>query len=236
VPGGLNRRLIDKPGTLLLPYTRRSMENLVREGIERERIFVVGNPIFEVLEHYAPQIDGSDVLARLALAPGEFLLATFHRAENVDDTNRLAALLEALVAAGKSLGIPVVASVHPRTRDRLAAHGLAGRAERMRLLEPLGFFDFVRLEKSAKAVLSDSGTVQEECAILGRPAVTVRDVTERPETLECGSNVLAGTGAEDVVRALEAALRAASDQHGSGEVATPASEYGRWLRRRDERI
>ncbi len=206
VPEELNRRLIDHASTLLLPYTQRSMENLVREGIERERIFVIGNPIFEVLEHYAPQIDRSDVLARLSLAPGEFLLATFHRAENVDDMDRLASLLEALVAAGESLSIPVVASVHPRTRDRLAAHGLADRAARLRLLEPLGFFDFVKLEKTARAMLSDSGTVQEECAILGRPAVTVRDATERPETLECGSNVLAGAATEDIRRALRAAL------------------------------
>lgn len=208
VPEELNRRLIDHASTLLLPYTQRSMENLVREGIERERIFVTGNPIYEVLEHYAARIDGSDVLSRLGLAPGSFLLSTFHRAENVDDTGRLATLLESLAAAGASLDLPVVASVHPRTRDRLRAHGLEGRARGLVLLEPLGFFDFVRLEKTARAVLSDSGTVQEECAILGRPAVTVRDVTERPETLECGSNILAGAAAEDVTRALKAALRA----------------------------
>ncbi|MEO6324024.1 MAG: UDP-N-acetylglucosamine 2-epimerase (non-hydrolyzing) [Thermoanaerobaculia bacterium] len=218
VPEELNRRLIDHASTLLLPYTQRSMENLVREGIERERIFVIGNPIFEVLTHYAPRIDGSDVLSRLSLAPGEFLLATLHRAENVDDAGRLASLLQALAASAESLGIPVVLTVHPRTRDRLAAHGLIADSAALRLVDPLGFFDFVRLEQTARAVLSDSGTVQEECAILGRPAVTLRDVTERPETLECGSNVLAGTSVEDVGRVLRAALL-------SSRRWAPPSEY-----------
>jgi UDP-N-acetylglucosamine 2-epimerase (non-hydrolysing) len=207
VPEELNRRLIDHASTLLLPYTQRSKDNLVREGIERERVFVVGNPIFEVLRFYAREIDQSDALERLNLREGGFLLATFHRAENVDEAERLAGLLDALVAAGAEHGVPVVVSLHPRTRDRLAAFGLEARAAALRLLPPLGFFDFVKLEKTARGVLSDSGTVQEECAILGRPAVTIRDVTERPETLECGSNILAGASVDDVKRTLAAALR-----------------------------
>ncbi len=206
VPEELNRRLIDHASTVLLPYTERSQANLVREGIGRERVLVVGNPIGEVLRHYASGIASSLALDRLDVAPRRYLLATLHRAENVDLPERLAGLLEALAAAAREHDLPLLFSVHPRTRDRLARSGLRLDEPRLRLLEPLGFFDFVKLESEARAVLSDSGTLQEECALLRVPHVTLRDTTERPETLECGSNVLAGATPEGVLRGLRAAL------------------------------
>ena len=209
VPEEINRRVIDHSSTVLMPYTERSKDNLVREGIERERIFVTGNPIFEVLEHYRDAIDGSDVLKRLGVEDGKYLLVTLHRAENVDHPGRLSRMLGALASAGAAHGVPVLVSVHPRTADRMQQFGLSGSG--MTLLRPLGFFDFVKLEKRAKAVLSDSGTVQEECAIFGVPNVTLRDVTERAETIECGSNVLSGSAPDDISRALEVAIASAAD-------------------------
>jgi UDP-N-acetylglucosamine 2-epimerase (non-hydrolysing) len=209
VPEEVNRRIIDHCSTILMPYTERSKENLVREGVERERIFVTGNPIFEVLGDYQQQIDSADALSRLNVSPRQYFLVTLHRAENVDDSLRLRGFLGALAQAGHEHCVPVLMSVHPRTADKIQQFGLDTSGVRM--LSPLGFFDFVNLEKNARAVLSDSGTVQEECAIFGVPNVTLRDVTERPETLECGSNVLSGGSAEGVRRALTIALSTSSD-------------------------
>ena len=211
VPEEVNRRLIDHSSQVLMPYTQRSKENLVREGIERGRIFVTGNPIFEVLKANEARIDGSDVLARLGVAAGRYILATLHRAENVDEPARLGRLLAGLEKAGGAVGSPVLVSVHPRTADRIRRAGLSVDDRKVRLLEPFGFFDFVKLEKNARAVLTDSGTVQEECAIFHIPNVTVRDVTERPETVEAGSNILSGGASESVAEKLGIALGLPSD-------------------------
>lgn len=210
VPEEVNRRIVDHSSAILLPYTLRSKENLVREGIDRDRIFVTGNPIFEVLQHYAAQIDASDVLERFAVEKNGFFLVTLHRSENVDEPRRLELLLTGLSRVADRYALPMLVSVHPRTANKLAAFGLSPQSSRVRLLDPLGFFDFVKLEKSAHLVLSDSGTVQEECAIFGVPNVTIRDVTERPETIECGSNVLTGPDPESVVRAAALALGTSS--------------------------
>jgi UDP-N-acetylglucosamine 2-epimerase (non-hydrolysing) len=219
VPEEVNRRVIDHSSTVLMPYTERSKDNLVREGIERERIFVTGNPIFEVLEHHRAAIDASPVLEQLGVSPRGYLLVTMHRAENVDDPGRLSRLIEGLSAAGGREKVPVLVSVHPRTADRMRHFNV--RAEGLRLLEPFGFFDFVKLEKHARAVLSDSGTVQEECAIFGVPNVTLRDVTERAETVECGSNILSGSEPADVLRALAVALGTPGDWSAPREYLVP---------------
>lgn len=207
VPEEVNRRVIDHSSDVLLPYTERSRENLLREGIEGRRVYVTGNPILEVIEHYDPQVKASDVLARLGLEEGRYFLVTMHRAENVDVEARLRALVGALERLRQEYGLPVVCSTHPRTRARIAALGL-GEADEggVRFVEPFGLFDFVALERAAFCVLSDSGTVQEECAIFGVANVTIRDVTERPETLECGSNMLSGADAEDILRCVRAVL------------------------------
>jgi UDP-N-acetylglucosamine 2-epimerase (non-hydrolysing) len=204
VPEEINRRVIDHSSSVLMPYTQRSKENLVREGIERERILVTGNPIFEVLETYKSKIESSDALARMKVEAGKYFLVTLHRAENVDEAGRLQQFVGALNEVGREYGQPVLVSVHPRTADKLRAFGVESKD--LRLMTPLGFLDFVKLERHARAVLSDSGTVQEECAIFQVPNVTLRDVTERPETVECGSNILSGAATEDVLRALNVAL------------------------------
>lgn len=206
VPEEVNRRMIDHASTILLPYTERSKDNLVREGIERERIFVTGNPIKEVLDGFGGQIDSSGILEQLNVRPFEYFLVTLHRAENVDLPERLHNFVASLSAVADKFGKPVLVSVHPRTAEKLEEQGIKPDATKVRLMNALGFFDFVRLEKNALAVLTDSGTVQEECAIFGVPNVTLRDVTERPETVECGSNVLCGADQDTVLKAVEIAI------------------------------
>jgi UDP-N-acetylglucosamine 2-epimerase (non-hydrolysing) len=206
VPEEVNRRTIDHASTVLMPYTERSRANLLREGIASDRIYVTGNPIKQVLDHHAAEIDGSTALRTLKLTPREYVLVTMHRAENVDVEPRLRSLLAALKQVREKTGKPVICSLHPRTRSRLQAiePGLAGDVV---FLEPLGLFDFVRLEKDAFVILSDSGTVQEEACIFGIPNVTIRDVTERPETMECGSNVIAGSDPGAIAAAVDLATR-----------------------------
>lgn len=218
VPEEVNRRVIDHSSDVLMPYTERSRQNLLREGFEGRRVFVTGNPIYEVLRHHAPQIDASDVHARLGLVRGRYFLATMHREENVDVESRLRSLVSALEALREEHSMPVVCSLHPRTRRRMEAFGVAAARDDFMFLEPLGLFDFVALEKEAFCVLSDSGTVQEECAIFGVANVTVRDVTERPETIECGSNILSGVEVEEVMRAVRTVLDQSREW-------TPPAEY-----------
>ncbi|MGB7070952.1 MAG: UDP-N-acetylglucosamine 2-epimerase (non-hydrolyzing) [Pyrinomonadaceae bacterium] len=218
VPEEINRRIIDHSSTILLPYTERSKENLVREGIGRERIFVTGNPINEVLNEFEEEIEGSDILEKNDLTASEYFLATIHRAENVDVEGRLRMIFEGLTACVKKFDKPLIISVHPRTAEKIERFGIKLDSERIRVLDPLGFFDFVKLEKNAAAVLTDSGTVQEECCIFGVPNVTVRDVTERPETVECGSNIISGAVPDAIVRSLALALEQPTDW-------TPPAEY-----------
>jgi UDP-N-acetylglucosamine 2-epimerase (non-hydrolysing) len=203
VPEEGNRRIIDHVSTVLLPYTNRSRENLLREGFAAEKIFVTGNPINEVIRHFAAQIEASDVLRRLKVNEKQYFLATLHRAENVDVESRLRGAIEALKELQTKYGFRVLCSLHPRTRAKAAQFGIDLGQAGLEIFEPFGFFDFVRLEQSAFCILSDSGTVQEEACILRVPNVTLRDVTERPETIECGSNVLAGCDAESILPLVE---------------------------------
>ena len=199
VPEEVNRRVIDHCSSILLPYTHRSAANLVREGFDRDRIFVVGNPIFEVLEHYRPGIEASDALNRHALTAGRFLLATMHRAENVDDPETFRRLCGALGQVAALYGWPLILSVHPRIEKKIDRSPF-GDAD-IRMIPAMPFFEFVHLEMKAGLVLTDSGTVQEECAIFGVPVITIRDTTERPETVEAGTNIVASTDPERILAA-----------------------------------
>jgi UDP-N-acetylglucosamine 2-epimerase (non-hydrolysing) len=206
VPEEVNRKIIDHSSTVFLPYTYRSKENLLREGIPGEKIYVVGNPIYEVIEHYADGIDTSQVLRELGVQGQQYFLVTMHRAETVDDEDRLKNLLDGLAGINKKYSLPVICSLHPRTESKMQQFSLKVENEAIRLHEPFGFFDFVALEKKALAVITDSGTVQEECCILGVPSITIRDVTERPETIESGSNMLVGVSLESMLNGLEVVL------------------------------
>jgi UDP-N-acetylglucosamine 2-epimerase (non-hydrolysing) len=218
VPEEVNRRVIDHSSSILLSYTHRSAANLLREGIDRHRVYVTGNPIYEVLEAHKQEIARSDVLARLKLTPKCYFAVTMHRAENVDIEERLRSLLEALRHLTRQFGHPVVCSLHPRTRSKMAAFGLKCDDTDLRFVEPLGFLDFVAFEQQTLCMLSDSGTVQEECCILGVPNVTIRDVTERPETIEAGSNMLTGIDPARIVASVKTVLREPS-------VWRPPAEY-----------
>jgi UDP-N-acetylglucosamine 2-epimerase (non-hydrolysing) len=206
VPEEVNRRVIDHSSDVLMPYTNRSRDNLLREGIHPSRILVTGNPIKEVMDRHDDQIAASNALSDLDVEAGGYLLLTVHRQETVDVEERLRSLLRGAVEGANQLGVPLVFSVHPRTRARLEQFGLSLDDDAIRPYEPFGFFDFVALERHARCVLTDSGTVQEECCIMGVPTVTVRDTTERPETVECGSNVLSGVEPEGIRRCLELML------------------------------
>lgn len=206
VPEEVNRRIIDHCSDILMPYTERSRANLLCEGIPGKQIYVTGNPICEVIQHYDAQIQQADVLERLGLESRKYFLVTMHRAENVDVENRLYDLTTALGCLQEEYNVPVVVSVHPHTGQRLKSFGINLNNQHVHFLKPFGFFDFVALERNALCVLSDSGTVQEECAIFKVPNVTIRDVTERPETLECGSNILSSTHPETIAHCVSAVL------------------------------
>jgi UDP-N-acetylglucosamine 2-epimerase (non-hydrolysing) len=205
VPEEINRRIVDHSSTILLPYTERSRDNLIAEGIERDRIYVTGNPIYEVLNHFADKIDESGSLEEVGVQPSGYFLVTLHRAENVSTPERLESIFRGFEAIAATFEKKVLISLHPRTAQQLDRFGIKPDNKRIVLLEPLGFFDFIKLEKHSLAVLTDSGTVQEECSIFGIPNVTLRDVTERPETIETGSNILSGADSDSIVRAVSLA-------------------------------
>lgn len=206
VPEEVNRRIIDHSSDILLPYTERSRANLIREGIPNDCILVTGNPIFEVINHYQEQIERSKILKDLRINKGNYFLVTLHRAENVDIESRLREFIGAFTELSRYYHVPVICSLHPRTRDKIQNFKVDIDKDSIQFHEPFGFFDFIRLEQDAMCVLSDSGTVQEECCIFHVPNVTIRDVTERPETIECGSNVLSGADLDAILRCVRMVL------------------------------
>jgi len=199
VPEETNRRLVDHTADFNLVYTEHARRNLLAEGLHPSRIMLTGSPMREVLEHYRPQIEGSDIVEKLGLVDNGYFLVSAHREENVDNAQRLEQLVESLLAVERAFGLPVVVSTHPRTRKRLDARGADLSGADIRWMEPFGFHDYNKLQLSARCVLSDSGTISEESAILGFPAVTLRDSIERPEALDAGAIVTVGLGAEHVL-------------------------------------
>jgi UDP-N-acetylglucosamine 2-epimerase (non-hydrolysing) len=221
VPEEVNRRIIDHSSSVLLPYTNRSRENLLREGVDADRILVTGNPIKQVIDRFAEPISASDALHIIGVEHGRFFLATMHRAENVDREDTLKNLVTALRGVAEAHRLPVVCSLHPRTRSTLDRFGVDFAGRGVRFIPPLGFFDFIKLEQSAFCVLTDSGTVQEETCLFGVPNVTIREVTERPETVECGSNILAGSDPAAIARAVELATCAPRSWQPPAEYLAP---------------
>lgn len=200
VPEETNRRLVDHVADFNLVYTEHARRNLLHEGLHPRRILHTGSPMREVLTHYRGDIEGSTVLDRLELPAGGYFLVSAHRQENVDQPARLRRLLDCLRAVRDAWHLPVLVSTHPRTRKRLES--LAGQVtdlDGISFHEPFGFFDYVHLQTRARCVLSDSGTIGEEAAILGFPAVTLRDSIERPEALDAGSLVMTGLDTTSVV-------------------------------------
>ena len=207
VPEELNRRLVDHISDFNLVYTEHARRHLLSEGLPHRRIYLTGSPMNEVLQTYRAQIDASNVLAELDLEPRGYLLASFHREENVDNPANLRAIIEALNTVAERYDRPVVVSTHPRTRKRIdAAGGALPEAPRLRFLKPFGFHDYNKLQKEALCVLSDSGTISEEASLLSFPAVTIRNALERPEAMDTGSIIITGLDSEIIAAAVAQAV------------------------------
>ncbi|MCK4454575.1 UDP-N-acetylglucosamine 2-epimerase (non-hydrolyzing) [candidate division WOR-3 bacterium] len=204
VPEETNRKIIDNVSKYNLPYTENSKQNLLSEGFHKNYIFKIGNPIYEVLNYYKSEIENSNILNKLFLRYKKFVLVTVHRAENVDSFTSLSDIVNAINEISRQF--KVVVSLHPRTKDKMKKFNIKV-SDDVVLSEPFGFFDFVKLEKSAKIVISDSGTCQEECCIFNVPSITIRNSTERHETIECGSNILSGTNYVNIIRGFDAILK-----------------------------
>ena len=204
VPEEVNRRIIDHSSDILLPYTERSCENLIYEGIPRRRIYITGNPIFEVINKNKNKINSSKILEKLKIKKKKYFLLTMHREENVDKSSKLSEFVDALIHINKVYSLPVIWPIHPRSikvltslqKKNLQKHNII-------FIKPLGFFDFVYIEKNAFCVLTDSGTVQEECSIFKVPNITLRDTTERPETIESGSNLITSSDIDIIINAIK---------------------------------
>lgn len=203
MPEQRNRILIDHMSSILLPFNAYHRENLIRENIHPSKIFVSGNPTFEVMRHFQPQIRDSDILERLDFEPRGYILVTAHRSENVDNNASLGRIFEAIGRIAAELDRDVVYPMHPRTRSKLGSMAIPAR---VKLMAPLGFYDFNRLLMDAYCVISDSGTAPEEALFYRVPCVSLRMTTERPETVEAGGNIIAGLDPENLVAAVETAV------------------------------
>jgi len=221
VPEETNRRIVDHTADINLTYSDIAREYLLREGLPPDLVIKTGSPMFEVLTHYRPQIDASDVLARMGVEPHRYFLVSAHREENIDAPRTFAKLVEVLNTVAQDHGLPIIVSTHPRTQKRIDAMGVAFHPN-VRLLKPLGFLDYVKLQMSARAVLSDSGTINEESSILNFPALNLREAHERPEGMEEAAVMMVGLEVQRVRQAL-----AILETQGRGATRTlrPVADY-----------
>jgi UDP-N-acetylglucosamine 2-epimerase (non-hydrolysing) len=206
VPEETNRKIVDHIADINLPYSSISREYLLREGLPPDCIVKTGSPMKEVISHYMPKIERSPVLREFNLDKGKYIVVSSHREENVDDDGRLGSLVKTLNILAARFDVPLIMSTHPRTRKRLESKSVV-IDPRIRLLTPLSFSDYVRLQMSALVTLSDSGTITEECSLLGFPAVNLREAHERPEGMEEAAVPLAGLEPEGVLQCVEMVVR-----------------------------
>jgi UDP-N-acetylglucosamine 2-epimerase len=201
VPEEINRRIVDHISDINLTYSQIARDYLLREGLPPEQVICTGSPMREVLEHYRPGIEASSIVSDLGLADDGYFVVSAHREENVDASEQLRKLVGLLNTIADTHGLPVIVSTHPRTRKRIDSLG-AYCDERVRFMKPFGFLDYVKLQMSARAVLSDSGTITEESSILNFPALNLREVHERPEGFEEGSVMMVGFDVDTILQAL----------------------------------
>jgi UDP-N-acetylglucosamine 2-epimerase len=201
VPEEINRRIVDHAADINLTYSSIAREYLLAEGLPPDMVIKTGSPMYEVLHHYRPKIDASDVLRRLDLKRDGYFMVSAHREENVDGDASFARLVHTLNTVAEKFGLPVIVSTHPRTQKRVDATGSKFHAN-VRLLKPLGLSDYVHLQMHARAVLSDSGTINEESSILNFPALNIREAHERPEGMEEAAVMMVGLEAERVMQGL----------------------------------
>jgi UDP-N-acetylglucosamine 2-epimerase (non-hydrolysing) len=203
VPEETNRKIIDHTSDINIVFSEHARRYLLAEGIRSETVIKTGSPMKEVLDYYRPQIDASEVLSRLELEPGHFFVVSAHREENVDSPRNFSDLLTSLNAIASRYALPVIVSTHPRTRKRLEGLNISDLHPLVRFLKPLGFHDYVKLQRHARCVISDSGTITEESSILSFPAITIRQAHERPEGMDEGTLIMSGLEADDVLKAIE---------------------------------
>jgi len=225
VPEETNRMLVDHIADFNLVYTEHARRHLLSEGLPHRRIYLTGSPMREVLEHYRSQIEASDVLTRLGLTAQGYFIVSLHREENVDSSARLASLLETLNALAVRHDMPVIVSTHPRTRKRLEALNGVALDARVQYLKPFGFHDYNKLQMNAFCAMSDSGTIAEESAILGFPAITPRDAIERPEALDVGCIVMTGLDRSTIENGIDAVTRLFSERRAAGRPNPVPADY-----------
>jgi len=213
VPEELNRKVLDHLSDINLVLTEHARRYLIAEGIRPETVIKTGSHMREVLNHYMPKIRDSDILSRMQLESGCFFLVSVHREENVDAPANLMDLLNSLKDLVKKYDFPVIVSTHPRTKKRLETLDAGILDSRISFLKPFGFCDYVKLQMEAACVISDSGTITEEAALLNLPAVTIRDVHERPEGMDAGTLIMTGLKSAQVMDA----VRVISDQRSKGK-------------------
>lgn len=205
VPEEINRRIVDHVSDVNLAYTENARRYLINEGIKNDFLYVTGSPMAEVLYSNIDSINNSDALQRLDLKAKEYFVVSAHREENIDLDNNFNQLVNSLNKVAETYNKPIIFSTHPRTAKKIKENNIQFNPL-IRNLEPLGFFDYVNLQKNAFCVLSDSGTIPEECAILNFPGVSIRTSTERPEALDAGSIVLGGINPKDIINSIELAV------------------------------
>ncbi len=220
VPEETNRKIVDHISDINLTYSSIAREYLLREGLPADRVIKTGSPIFEVVEAYKNDIDNSDVLNRLKLKKGEYFLVSAHREENINSDNFLK-LVVSLNKVAESYNLPIIVSTHPRTRNKITETG-AEFNPLIQLMKPLGFHDYNNLQKNAKAVLSDSGTISEESSIMNFPALNIREAHERPEAMEEASVMMVGLNPERILQALAVLVE---QKRGSERNLRPVYDY-----------
>ena len=222
VPEELNRKVLDHLSDINLVLTEHARRYLIAEGIRPETIIKTGSHMEEVLDYYLPRIRASDVLSRSGLEAEKFFIVSVHREENVDTPENLRDLLDTLRALAEAYGYPIIVSTHPRTRKRLEALGESIGHPLIKFMKPFGFFDYVKMQMSAYCVLSDSGTITEEAALLNLPAVTLRNAHERPEGMDEGTLIMSGLKTEHVLDA----VKVVTSQHNREQrVIAPVKDY-----------
>ncbi len=202
VPEEINRKISDHISDINLTYTEHSRRYLLSEGFRKDHVFVTGSPLFEVLKKNENKIESSDVLERLKLEKGQYIVVSAHREENIDLKNHFEILSESLNAVAEKYKMPIIFSTHPRTKKRIESSNITFNPLIKRII-PLGFFDYVKLQQNAYVVLSDSGTISEESAMMRFPAVSIRTSTERPEAIDAGTIVLGGLSKDSMLNAIE---------------------------------
>jgi len=221
VPEEINRKIVDHISDINLTYSDISREYLLREGLPPDRVIKTGSPMYEVLHHYLPKIEKSDVLERLGLTAGDYFVVSAHREENVDNPSNFRNLIDALNRVATTYEKRIIFSAHPRTRKKLDANEVQFHPL-VELMKPVGFSDFVKLQKSAFVVLSDSGTISEESSILNFRAVNIRQAHERPEAMEEASVIMAGVSPDRIFQAISVI---ANQNVGSERLLRPVADY-----------